>query len=125
MITCQLRDHVVSLGSSGGKVRPHGLRRLQHVSSVWYIPPGAWHSVKNTATSPLVMVYATVPNVENGLLSFFGTIATIPGQKPTVLSREELAPGAEHDFVLRAVTTNAEVSHQVRADFDHRLASSE
>lgn len=54
------------------------------------------------------MVYATVPNVENGLLSFFGTIATIPGQKPTVLSREELARiGAEHDFVLRAVTTNA------------------
>lgn len=76
--------------------------------SVWYIPPSAWHSVKNTGISPLVMVFATVPNVEKGLLSFFRKIATIPGQKPTALSREDLASiGAEHDFVLRAATTSA------------------
>jgi quercetin dioxygenase-like cupin family protein len=79
-----------------------------NAGSVWYIPPGAWHAVKNTGTSPLVMVFATVPNVEKGLLSFFRRIATIPGQKPTVLSREELARiGAEHDFVLKAASTNA------------------
>lgn len=75
-----------------------------NAGSVWHIPPGAWHSVKNTGTSPLVMVFATVPNVEKGLLPFFRRIATIPGQKPTVLGREELARiGAEHDFVLKAV----------------------
>lgn len=76
--------------------------------SVWYIPPGAWHSVKNIGSTPLVMVFATVPNTEKGLLSFFRRIATIPGQKPTALSREDLAGiGAEHDFVLRAATAGA------------------
>lgn len=71
--------------------------------SVWYIPPGAWHSVKNTGTEPLVMVFATVPNLETGLLSFFRKIGTLPGQDPTRLSKEQIARiGADHDFVMRA-----------------------
>lgn len=79
-----------------------------NAGAVWFIPPDAWHSVRNTGTSPLVMVFATVPNVEKGLLSFFRRIATVPGQTPTILSREDLASiGAEHDFVLRAATTSA------------------
>lgn len=70
--------------------------------TTWYVPPGAWHAVRNTATVPLVMVFATVPNVETGLLSFFREIGTLPGDPPKALSKEEVAAiGARHDFVVR------------------------
>jgi hypothetical protein len=71
--------------------------------TTWYVPPGAWHSVRNTATEPLVMVFATVPNLETGLLSFFRKIGTPPGDPPRALSKEEVAAiGARHDFVVRS-----------------------
>jgi mannose-6-phosphate isomerase-like protein (cupin superfamily) len=80
--------------------------------TTWYVPPGAWHSVRNTATDPLVMVFATVPNLETGLLSFFRKIGTLPGDPPRGLSKEEVAViGARHDFVVRsavAPTSGAE-----------------
>jgi mannose-6-phosphate isomerase-like protein (cupin superfamily) len=70
--------------------------------NVWYIPPSAWHAVRNTGTEPLVMVFMTIPNHEKGLLSFFRKIGTAPGEEPTVIPREEIARiGSEHDFVLR------------------------
>lgn len=70
--------------------------------SVWYIPPAAWHTIKNTADEPMTLVFATVPNHETSLLSFFRKIGARPGEPSPTLSKEEMAKlGAEHDFVKR------------------------
>lgn len=69
---------------------------------VWYIPPMSWHAVHNTGTDKLVLVFATIPNHEMGLLSFFRKIGSAPGGEPRAIGPEEIASlGAEHDFVLR------------------------
>ena len=69
---------------------------------VWYNPPGAWHTVRNKGSTPLSLVFATVPNEEKGLLSFFRRISVEPGQDPIVISPEELDRiAAEHDMILR------------------------
>jgi mannose-6-phosphate isomerase-like protein (cupin superfamily) len=74
--------------------------------SVWYIPPAAWHTIKNTANEPMTLVFATVPNHETSLLSFFRKIGAKPGVTPPALSKEEMAKlGAEHDFVRRPPDT--------------------
>lgn len=91
--------------SGQGAVKRRARGELEEVplraGSAWYIPPGAWHSVKNTGPDPLVMVFATVPNLETGLLSFFRKIGTRPGNEPARITREEIARiGANHDFVL-------------------------
>jgi mannose-6-phosphate isomerase-like protein (cupin superfamily) len=76
--------------------------------TTWYVPPGAWHALRNTATVPLVMVFATVPNLETGLLSFFRRIGTLPGDPPKALSKEEVAAiGVRHDFLLRGAVVPA------------------
>ena len=73
-----------------------------HPGYVWYIPPGAWHSLSNAGTQKLVLVFATIPNHEKGLLSFFRAIGTSPGDEPNVIGPDEIARiGAEHDFILR------------------------
>lgn len=70
--------------------------------SVWYIPPAAWHTIKNTAEEPMTLVFATIPNHETSLLSFFRKIGAEPGVAPPALSKEEITRlGAEHDFVRR------------------------
>lgn len=72
---------------------------------VWYVPPGAWHGLRNTGETPLELVFATVPNEEQGLLSFFRRIGVKPGQEPERLSPEDLARiAAEHDLILRRGT---------------------
>ncbi len=82
-----------------------------HAGSVWYIPPGAWHSVRNTGTAPLVMVFATTPSTDKGLLSFFRRIATAPGHDPNPVTRDDIARiGAEHDFVLRSTVVPSDVA---------------
>lgn len=84
--------------------------------SVWYIPHGAWHSVKNTGTDPLVMVFVTVPNLESGLLSFFRRIGTLPGHEPNRPSKDEIARiGADHDFVVRAPSVSGDEDTRPRA----------
>ncbi len=83
---------------------------LQNVSvgpgSVWYNPPGVWHSVANTGDEPLVLVFATIPNEKKGLLSFFRSISVKPGEEPVVLLPEEFARiASEHDMILRPSTS--------------------
>jgi mannose-6-phosphate isomerase-like protein (cupin superfamily) len=74
--------------------------------SVWYIPPAAWHTIRNTANEPMTLVFATVPNHETSLLSFFRKIGAKPGDTPPALSKDEVAKlGAEHDFVRRPPET--------------------
>lgn len=69
---------------------------------VWYNPVGGWHSVRNTGSDPLVMVFATIPNEEKGLLAFFRKIGVRPGEEATVLSPEEFGRiAAEHDLILK------------------------
>lgn len=69
---------------------------------VWYVPPGAWHAIRNTGEVPLTLVFATIPNEKQGLLSFFRRIGAEPGQEPTPLAPEEFARlAAEHDLILR------------------------
>ncbi len=69
---------------------------------VWYNPPGAWHSVKNTCTKPLTMVFVTIPNEKEGLLSFFKRIGAKPGHEATPLRPEEFGRiAAEHDLILK------------------------
>lgn len=69
---------------------------------VWYNPPGAWHSIRNTGDEPLVMVFATIPNEKKGLMSFFRKISVKPGEEPTTLPAEEFARiAAAHDMILR------------------------
>lgn len=70
--------------------------------SVWYNPPGAWHAITNTGDEPLVLVFATIPNEEKGLLSFFRRISVRPGEEPVSLPPEEFGRiAAEHDLILR------------------------
>lgn len=92
--------------SGRGTARLHIDGELQDVSvgpgSVWYNPPGVWHSVANTGDEPLVLVFATIPNEKEGLLSFFRRISVQPGEEPVVLPPEEFARiAAEHDMILR------------------------
>lgn len=69
---------------------------------VWYNPPGAWHSVRNTGEEPLVLVFAAIPNEKKGLMTFFRKISVKPGEEPTELPPEEFARiAAEHDMILR------------------------
>ena len=73
---------------------------------VWYNPPGVWHGVKNTGTEPLSMVFATIPNEKEGLLSFFRRIGVAPGSEGTRLTPEEFERiGREHDLILRDSVT--------------------
>ena len=68
---------------------------------VWYNPAGFWHAVRNTGDEPLSLVFAIVPNEEQGLLSFFRQIGTTPGHAGTPIAPEELKRiGAEHDMIL-------------------------
>jgi mannose-6-phosphate isomerase-like protein (cupin superfamily) len=70
--------------------------------SVWYIPPAAWHTIKNTGQEPMTLVFATVPNHETSLLSFFRKVGARPGVAPPLLSKEEIERlGLEHDFMKR------------------------
>jgi len=74
---------------------------------VWYNPPGVWHAVRNTGDAPLVMVFATIPNVDDGLLSFFQRIGVEPGSEPQPLPDEEFERlAAEHDMILRPVAVD-------------------
>ena len=69
---------------------------------VWYNPPTAWHSVRNTGNESLTMVFATIPNEEKGLLAFFRKIGAKPGEEARTLSPEEFGRiAAEHDLILR------------------------
>lgn len=45
---------------------------------VWYNPPGQWHAIRNTGSTPLSLVFATVPNENKGLMSFFRRIGSTP-----------------------------------------------
>lgn len=70
--------------------------------SVMYVPPGTWHAIRNTGEGPLALVFATIPNREQGLMTFFRSIATEPGKAGEALPPEEFASlAAEHDLVLR------------------------
>ena len=74
---------------------------------VWYNPPGAWHAIKNTSSTPLSLVFATVPNEEKGLLSFFRRISVKPGEEPITLSPGEFERiASEHDMILRTPDTD-------------------
>lgn len=69
---------------------------------VWYNPPGQWHAIRNTGSTPLSLVFATVPNEKEGLMSFFRRVGSTPGEEGTPLSLEELRRiGLEHDMILR------------------------
>ena len=69
---------------------------------VWYTPRSAWHAVRNVGSKPLTMVFATIPNEEQGLLSFFRKIGVEPGKEATVLSPDEFAKiASEHDLILK------------------------
>lgn len=69
---------------------------------VVYIPPGSWHTIKNTGQEPFTLVFATIPNEEKGLLSFFRRIGAKPGEEATPVSADDFARlAAEHDLILR------------------------
>lgn len=69
---------------------------------VVYIPPGSWHTIKNTGQESLSLVFATIPNEKKGLLSFFRRIGVKPGEEATPLAAEDFARlAAEHDLILR------------------------
>lgn len=69
---------------------------------VWYNPPGVWHTVKNTGSTPLSMVFSTVPNEKHGLLSHFRRTCAAPGKEGVALSPKELKRlAAKHDLILR------------------------
>jgi oxalate decarboxylase/phosphoglucose isomerase-like protein (cupin superfamily) len=69
---------------------------------VVYVPPGSWHTIKNTGQTPFSLVFATIPNEKKGLLSFFRRIGVRPGAEATPLSAEDFARlAAEHDLILR------------------------
>lgn len=76
------------------------------VGYAWYNPPGVWHAVRNTGSTPLSLVFATVPNEKKGLLSFFRRICAEPGKEGIPLSRQELERiGSEYDVIFRADRT--------------------
>lgn len=69
---------------------------------VWYNPRGVWHGVKNTGDGPLSMVFATIPNDEHGLMSFFRRIGVAPGKEGSPISPEALHElGRRHDLIFR------------------------
>ncbi len=69
---------------------------------VWYNRPGAWHAVRNVGDVPLELVFATIPNEEQGLLSYFREIGVAPGNVAPVIAAEELAQlAASHDMIVR------------------------
>ena len=69
---------------------------------VWYTPPGAWHSFKNTGSEPLALVFAVIPNEKKGLLAFFRKIGVEPGKEAKAISPEEFGKlASEHDLLLR------------------------
>ena len=89
---------VVSVDSNGNEVEVP-----VRSGYVWYNPPGAWHAVRNTGTTPLAMVFATIPNEKKGLLSFFRRVCVGPGKEGLPISEEELQRlGREHDLIFRA-----------------------
>ncbi len=74
---------------------------------VWYNPLGVWHGIKNTGSVPLSLVFATVPNEKNGLLSFFRRVCVGPGKQGSVLPPEEFERiASEHDLILRYSNTD-------------------
>lgn len=76
---------------------------------VWYNPPAAWHAVRNRGSTPLSLVFVTVPNEEKGLLSFFRLISSKPGEEPIVLPQEDFERIAfEHDMILRTPESDAD-----------------
>lgn len=70
---------------------------------VWYTPPGAWHSFKNTGNKSLELVFAVIPNEKKGLLAFFRKIGAAPGKEAKApLSPEEFGRiASEHDLILK------------------------
>ena len=69
---------------------------------VWYNPLAAWHSVRNTGIEPLTMVFVTIPNEKEGLLSFLRKIGVKPGEEATTLRPDEFGRiAAEHDLILK------------------------
>ena len=69
---------------------------------IWYNPPSAWHAVRNTGNTSLAMVFATIPNEEQGLLSFFRKIGNSPGTGAKAIAADEFARLAEeHDMIMR------------------------
>lgn len=69
---------------------------------VFYIQPGAWHTIRNTGDEPFSLVFATIPNERKGLLSLFRRIGVKPGEEAVPLGPEEFARlAAEHDLILR------------------------
>ncbi len=75
---------------------------------VVYIPPGSWHTIKNTGQAPFTLVFATIPNEKKGLLSFFRRIGVKPGEEATPLSPDDddfARLAAEHDLILRPPDT--------------------
>ncbi len=69
----------------------------------WYNPRGAWHAVRNTGSTPLSLVFTTIPNEKKGLLAFFRRISVEPGREPVVLAPEDLERiASEHDMILRS-----------------------
>ena len=73
---------------------------------VVYIPPGSWHTIKNTGDEPFSLVFATIPNEKKGLLSFFRRIGAKPGEEASPLSPEDFSRlAAEHDLILRPPDT--------------------
>ncbi len=74
---------------------------------VTYIPPGSWHTIKNTGQEPFTLVFATIPNEKKGLLSFFRRIGVKPGEDATPLSPDDFARlAAEHDLIVRPPDTD-------------------
>jgi mannose-6-phosphate isomerase-like protein (cupin superfamily) len=79
---------------------------------VWYNPPGAWHAVKNTGTTPLSMVFTTIPNEKKGLLSFFRQVCVGPGKEGLPISEAELQRlGRAHDLIFRGSLREGNSSH--------------
>ncbi len=69
---------------------------------VVYIAPGEWHALRNTGEDAFALVFATVPNEEMGLLSFFRRIGSHPGEASKSISDEEFSRLArEHDMILK------------------------
>jgi mannose-6-phosphate isomerase-like protein (cupin superfamily) len=68
---------------------------------VWYNPPGVWHAFRNTGSEPVSLVFATVPNEKQGLLSFFRRVCSEPGEPGTPISTKELVRiGTKHDVIF-------------------------
>ncbi len=96
------------LSGEGVVITYDGDKRIETPVSegyVWYTAPGEWHAFKNTGTNePLALVFATIPNEKQGLLSFFKKVGAEPGKEATNFSPEEFGKiAAEHDLILKPV----------------------